>query len=125
MGRASVFLSLNRFEGMSLTVVEAMAAQCLVAGFTGLGPREYTSPINGLWVEEEDCEACARALVEAVVMAEQNSGPAALMRHAAAVTAEQWSHARFTRALETFWRGQIDAPHPHPAPGLGNSGACG
>ena len=104
LGRASVFLSLARLEGMSMTIVEAMACECLVAGFTGLGAREYTSSINGLWVEEDDCEAAARALLRAVAMAEADAGEAALMRHAARSTAAQWSHAAFVRALESFWR---------------------
>ena len=110
MGRAAVFLSLNRFEGLALTTVEAMASECLVAGFTGIGPREYASPINGLWVEEDDCEACARVLVRAVEMAEANAGAAALMRHAGRVTADQWSRAAFLRALEVFWRTQLEGP---------------
>ena len=110
MARAAVFLSLNRFEGMSLTLVEAMASGCLVAGFTGLGPREYTSAVNGFWVEEDDCEACARALVQAVELAEAGAGGAALMRHAALATARQWSHAAFVQALEDFWRGEVARP---------------
>ncbi len=106
MSRAAVFLSLNRFEGMALTTVEAMASGCLVAGFTGLGPREYTNSINGLWVEEDDCEACAKALVEAALLADDNAGGAALMRHAARATAQAWSYAAFVQALADFWRGQ-------------------
>jgi hypothetical protein len=107
MAGAAVFLSLNRFEGMALTTVEAMASSCLVAGFTGLGPREYATSINGFWVEEDDCEACARALVRACVLADENAGGAELMRHAARATAHQWSYAAFVRALEDFWRGEL------------------
>lgn len=104
LGRASVYLSLARLEGMSMSIVEAMACGCLVAGFTGLGTREYASSINGLWVEEDDCEAAAFALLRAVAIAEANAGEAALMRHAARATAAQWSHAAFTAALTGFWR---------------------
>ena len=107
MARAAVFLSLNRFEGMSLTLVEAMASGCLVAGFTGLGPREYTTSVNGFWVEEDDCEACARALVQAVELSEQGAGGAALMRHAALATGRVWSHANFVQALGDLWRGEV------------------
>lgn len=107
MGRASVFLSLARMEALSLTTLEAMASECLVAGFTGIGVREYASAVNGLWVGEDDCEAAAHALVQAVVLAERGGGAAALMRHAAAATAGQWSHAAFVQALAAFWRDRM------------------
>lgn len=107
MGSASVFLSLARREAICLTTLEAMASECLIAGFTGIGPREYTSPINGLWVEEDDCEAAARALVQAALLADQGGGAAALMRHAGRVTAAQWTYAGCREALGSFWRDQM------------------
>jgi len=107
LGRASVFLSLARLEASSLTILEAMASGCLVAGFTGIGPREYTGPTNGLWVDEDDCEAAAHALARAAAMAEAAGGEAALLRHGALATAAQWSHAHFTRALLGFWRDEM------------------
>jgi hypothetical protein len=109
MGRASVFLSLARMEALSITTLEAMASGCLIAGFTGIGPREYLTPTNGLWVPEDECEAAARALVEAVAVAvaEAGGGPAALMRHAALATAARWSHAAFVEALHAFWRDEM------------------
>ncbi len=107
MGSASVFLSLARMEAVSITTLEAMASGCLVAGFTGIGPREYTSSVNGFWVDEDDCEAAAQALIRALVLAEQGGGAAALMRHAATATAAQWTHAAFVEALSGFWRDQM------------------
>lgn len=107
MGRASVFLSLARMEALSLTTLEAMASECLIAGFTGIGAREFAGPVNGIWVDEDDCEAAAHALVRAAVLAERGGGAAALMRHAASQTAAQWSHAAFVQALATFWRDRM------------------
>lgn len=107
MGRASVFLSLARMEALSLTTLEAMACECLLAGFTGIGAREFASSVNGIWVDEDDCEAAAHALVRAVTLAEQGGGAQALMRHAAAQTAAQWSHAAFLQALAAFWRDRM------------------
>jgi hypothetical protein len=107
MGRASVFLSLARLEAVALTILEAMACECLVAGFTGIGPREYTSATNGIWVEEDDVEAAAQALVRAVTLAERGGGGVALMRHAARATAANWTHAACVRALASFWRDQM------------------
>jgi len=107
MGRASVFLSLARMEALSLTTLEAMASQCLVAGFTGIGAREFASSVNGVWVDEDDCEAAAHALVRVVALAEQGGGAQALMRHAAGQTAAQWTHAAFVVALDAFWRDRM------------------
>lgn len=107
VGRASVFLSLARMEALSLTTLEAMACECLVAGFTGIGAREYASAVNGIWVDEDDCEGAAHALVRAVTLAEQAGGAAALMRHAARATAAHWTHAAFVETLGAFWRDQM------------------
>lgn len=107
MSRASVFLSLARMEALSLTTLEAMASQCLLAGFTGIGAREFATPVNGIWVDEDDCEAAAHALVRAVTLAEQDGGAQALMRHAAAQTAAQWTRAAFLEALAAFWRDRM------------------
>lgn len=107
MGEASVFLSLARREAVSLTILEAMACECLIAGFTGIGPREYTTSVNGIWVEEDDCEAAALALVRAVALAEEDGGSAALMRHAARATAARWTRAACVEALGAFWRDEM------------------
>jgi len=107
MGRASVFLSLARMEALSLTTLEAMASECLLAGFTGIGAREFATPVNGIWVDEDDCEAAAHALVRAVTLAEQGGGGQALMRRAAAQTAAGWTHAAFVAALGAFWRDRM------------------
>jgi glycosyltransferase involved in cell wall biosynthesis len=104
LGGASVFLSLARLEGMSMTILEAMACDCVVAGFTGIGPKEYTTTMNGLWVGEDDCEAAAVALARACTLVEQDEAAAHLIRHAARTTAAHWNHARFVEALAMFWR---------------------
>lgn len=62
MGKARVFLSLSRLEGFGLTPLEAMASGCVVAGFTGIGGREYASSENGFWAAEDDFPACVRQL---------------------------------------------------------------
>lgn len=67
MNQAKVFLSLSRLEGFGLTPLEAMAAGCVVAGFTGIGGREYATAGNGFWAGEDDFPACVdqiRAAVE-------------------------------------------------------------
>ncbi|ODT87247.1 hypothetical protein [Phenylobacterium sp. SCN 70-31] len=107
MGRASVFLSLARMESTCLTNLEAMASECLMTGFTGVGPREYASPVNGIWVDEDDCEAAAHALSRACALADAGGGAAALMRHAARTTAARWTYAGFRERLASFWRDRM------------------
>lgn len=107
MGRASLFLSLARMEALSITTLEAMACECLVAGFTGIWPREYMTSVNGIWVDEDDVEAAARALAQVATLSDLGGGAAALMRHAAGVTAAQWTHAAFLETLTIFWRDRM------------------
>jgi glycosyltransferase involved in cell wall biosynthesis len=66
LGEARVFLALSRLEGFGLAPLEAMAAGCVVAGFTGIGGREYATAANGFWVDEDDFPACIEALSQAV-----------------------------------------------------------
>lgn len=107
LSRAAVFLSLARFEGMCTSILEGMSSGCLVAGFTGIGAREYTTSLNGFWVEEDDCEAAAHALVRAVEAHEAAGAEAALMREAARRTAAAWNEAAFLEALTVFWRDRL------------------
>lgn len=106
-GRAAIFLSLSRLEGLGMTTLEAMAAGCVVSGFAGIGGREYASSQNGFWVEEDDCEAAAHALARATELVEGNSVGWDLMRQAARQTANSYSYQNFLMALEAFWRPQV------------------
>jgi hypothetical protein len=103
-GAAAIFLSLNRLEGLGITPLEAMAAECVVAGFTGIGGREYATSANGFWVDEDDCEACAWALINAARLVEVGGPALANTKKSAAKTAADWSYAGFLRALEAYWR---------------------
>jgi len=69
MGEAGVFLSLGRLEGLGLTPLEAMASGCVVAGFTGVGGREYATTENGFWADEDDLTGCVEQLKKAVDLA--------------------------------------------------------
>lgn len=100
---SAVFLSLSRLEGLGLTPLEAMASGCLVAGFKGIGGREYATDENGFWVEDDDCEAAAAALARALRVAELGGLVADGRRDEGLRTAERWSYARFREALNRYW----------------------
>lgn len=103
LGSATLHLSLNRYEGTGMTLLEALASGCVVAGFTGLGSREYTTATNGYWVEEDDCEAAADALAQAADLVRTGGSPLRHMREDAAETARRWSYAGFVTRLEEVW----------------------
>lgn len=74
LGKAKVFLSLSRLEGFGLTPLEAMASGCVVAGFTGIGGREYATEQNGFWAGEDDFPACVDQLGKAVALTNNPQG---------------------------------------------------
>lgn len=108
MGVSSVFLSLNRREGLGLPPLEAMACNCLVTGFAGIGGKEYATPENGLWCEEEDLLGCAVKVGQALKLAE-HGGPA-LRRYLAqgARTVERFSVEGMRSDLSRYWSEMMD-----------------
>jgi glycosyltransferase involved in cell wall biosynthesis len=102
LSEARVFLSLSRLEGFGLTPLEAMASDCVVAGFTGIGGREYATEGNGYWVEEDDFPACVDALARAV--AQSQSGAAMKTHHAACrATLAAYTPQMFQTAVKQAW----------------------
>lgn len=97
MGRAGVFLSLSRMESLGLAPLEAMACGAVVAGFTGIGGREYARAENGFWVAEDDFPACLSALRQAVTLAEspQDAPEAQTYRAAAESTLADYTMESF------------------------------
>lgn len=97
LGEAKVFLSLSRLEGFGLTPLEAMAAGCVVAGFTGIGGREYANEQNGFWANEDDFPACLTQLKKAVDASDKGA-LAGCQKTLAAYTPET-----FKAALKEAW----------------------
>lgn len=106
MGEAAVFLSLSRLEGLGLTPLETMAAGCVVAGFTGIGGREYATPENGFWADEDDFPACIAQLKKAVDLAQKPPEDPARKAYQAACakTLEAFTVAGFEAAMLAFWK---------------------
>ncbi|WP_207461000.1 glycosyltransferase [Azospirillum sp. SYSU D00513] len=102
LGRSAIFLSLARFEGVGMSALEAMSCGCAVAGFDGIGGREYAAPQNGFWAPEDELEAAAEQLdacIKAVV-----DGTAAARIAAGRMTAAAYTLARMEAELVAFWR---------------------
>jgi len=104
LGESAIFLSLNRLESFGLTSLEAMAAGCLVVGFTGIGAREYATAANGFWVEEDDCLACVDQLAAAVRLALDGGGLYQARVNNGIETARRYHRRRTASHLVQFWR---------------------
>lgn len=103
LAESAVMLSLSRMEALGMTPLEAMASGALVAGFPGVGGRDFATEDNGFWAPDDDVEAAADAVAQAldVVLA---AGPELARRQAAGyATAARWSHAAFVPVLERTW----------------------
>lgn len=103
LGRAAVFLSLSRLDGFGLTPIEAMASGCVVAGFTGIGGREYATPNNGFWAEEDDLPGCYAALTQALAFWSAGGKPLEDYRQATQKTADRYTPDAFTAAVREAW----------------------
>jgi Glycosyltransferase len=107
--RSRFFISLQKAESIGFPAAEAMAAGCIVVGYTGLGGREYFTDELGIPVTEDDTAGLVRALETAV--AEYATDPMrldAMRTRASAEINRRFSRAAFDEALRAVWK-QIDA----------------
>lgn len=112
MRDASVFLSLSRLEGFGLTPLEAMASGCIVAGFTGIGGRDYANPQNGFWVDEDDHAACVTALGQAVALHTNHGTERAGYGQACAQTLAAYTPETFAEAVKQIWNHLLSSHFP-------------
>lgn len=102
--RSRFFISLLRQESIGFPAAEAMAAGCIVVGYTGLGAREYFTPQTGIPVTEDDTLGLVRALEAAV--AEYTAAPDRLdaLRHQASLAVnDRYCRLRCETALLDLW----------------------
>ena len=103
MGEARVFLSLSRLEGFGLTPLEAMASGCVVAGFTGIGGREYATPDNGFWAGEDDFPVCVDAVAKAVAQSLSTGTAKAQYDAACRKTVNLYAPQTFQKGVKDAW----------------------
>ena len=101
LAESLVFASLSYHEGLGLPPLEAMAAGCLVAGFTGQGGSEYATPANGRWVAEGDLEAWVHALAADV---QADVSTIEMRRAAGYATAARFDVVQFEAGLNVAWQ---------------------
>ncbi|SEQ20042.1 Predicted O-linked N-acetylglucosamine transferase, SPINDLY family [Solimonas aquatica] len=97
--QARYFVSLQASEALGLPALEAMSADCLVIGFTGIGGREYARADNGIWLDEGDGPALLEALGAALRAERRQPGVHDAMRRAGRQTAARYSQAAQDQAL--------------------------
>ena len=107
LSQTSIYLSMNHYEGLGLSTLEAMASGCIPVGLTGIGGREYASTTNGYWQDDENAERCADNLVRAMMLANGDSLAVNMLRSAAQSTARQYGRDAFLLALRRFWERKI------------------
>jgi glycosyltransferase involved in cell wall biosynthesis len=100
LAESLVFVSLSKDEGLGLPPLEAMAAGCLVAGFTGGGGQEYATPVNGLWVGEAQLPELALAIASLLAMDVQQQAARVQVGQA---TAALFDSANFDAKLNSAW----------------------
>lgn len=101
---SAVYLSLSRFEAAALSILEALACGCVVAGFTGFGARQYTTTNNGFWAADDDCLDCVAQLTRAVRLVADGGAAYRQTLEAANVSAGYYSRERFTKRTVEFWQ---------------------
>ena len=106
---SAVFLSLCQFESCALTILEAFACGCIVAGFSGMARPEYATAGNGFWAPEDDCLACADQLVSACRLLLEGDSLCRDIVEEALATAKRYSKERFTQRLVEYWRAALDS----------------
>lgn len=102
LGESLVFLSFSHSESLGFPVMEAMAAGCLVVGYTGLGGREFFDDTTGYPVEEGDTMGLVRTVERVLDTYRTSPAPLDAIRKAASETI----HRRYTEAA---FRGSVQA----------------
>ena len=110
LANSTHYLALCRFEAFPLSILEAFASGCIVAGFTGFGARNYTTSDNGFWAEEDNCLDCATQLGKAVSTVIRGANAYHEMVNASISVTRRFSRSWFSDRVLQFWNQFLPNP---------------
>lgn len=99
---SSIFVSVNLFEALNTSVVEAMACGCIVFCYEGFGPRDYLENGKNAFVfPNNEPYKLIEKLYEVIDNFEEMKDELNVMRENARKTAEKFSYNNMKKALIT------------------------
>ncbi len=109
LGESALYLSLCQHEAFALSILEALACECVVAGFTGFGARDYTNSSNGFWAAEDDCLEATDRLAQAARLYVEGGERLRDLREVSAATVHLYERSQFVRRFLNAWRSILAA----------------
>lgn len=104
MKRSTFFVSLNNFEALNTSIVEAMAAGCVVFCYEGFGPRDYlVDKVNAFAFENNEAYRLVESLCEQMDNYKENEESLKVMRQNANQTAKGYSKEATEQSLISFF----------------------
>lgn len=104
LNESLIFLSFSNMEGFGLPPAEAMAAGCLVIGYTGVGAQEFFTADTGFVIEQNDMLGMIAKVEEVITAYRQDPVPLDRLRaNAAAVITMRYTQDRAGQSLLAAW----------------------
>lgn len=104
---SEIYLTTQPFEGLNISVLEAMACGCICIGFHGIGGRDYIvgsgAKQNFVLVESMDFIELSRSLTALITMAKEYSPLIETIRKNGFATASLYTKSHEKETVLQFW----------------------
>ncbi len=105
MQESEIFISINTFEALNTSVVEAMASGCIVFCYEGFGPRDYLRNGENAWVfSNNEAYLLAEAVCDQIDLYDEKETVRNSMREQAYATAEKYTRQFAAESLISFMK---------------------